>query len=93
MTKLIDEYKTILVGKALPSEKFWDFDEHIKKDKKSPGVSICGLSRSSMLRDMSGLGECKVITLEYLEGFIAENAAGDPPRNCLTKYPAASDKT
>ena len=40
MERLIKEYVTLLNGEGAASDKFWELDERIKKDKRNPGVLI-----------------------------------------------------
>ncbi|MCR4935289.1 MAG: hypothetical protein K5990_02245 [Oscillospiraceae bacterium] len=48
MEKLVEEYKVMLNGSALASDKFWALWERLKRDKRSPGVILEGMSRSTM---------------------------------------------
>jgi hypothetical protein len=42
MEKLVQEYIGLLSEDRLASDKFWDLDEKLKKDKKHPGVQLEG---------------------------------------------------
>lgn len=39
MVRLLKEYIDMLNGNGNASDKFWELEERIKKDKKHPGVS------------------------------------------------------
>lgn len=69
MGELIKEYAAILAGKGDASEKFWNLEKRIRKDKKKTGVLLEGMSRSMMISHIIELLEEKAITLEDLEGF------------------------
>ena len=53
------------------SDKFWNLEERIKKDKKHPGVML-ELSKGNMMFDILALINGGVITTADLEGFSDE---------------------
>lgn len=57
-----------MVGTGNASDKFWELEERIKKDKKHPGVMI-ELSKGNMIFDIVALINSGVITAADLEGF------------------------
>lgn len=68
MEKLVQQYIWLLSSKKLASDKFWDLDERIKKDKKSPGVLI-ECEKSSAYWDIAQLIHDGAITFDDLEEF------------------------
>lgn len=40
MEKLTQEYEAILNGDGNPSDKFWQLEQRIREDKRSPGVQV-----------------------------------------------------
>ena len=40
MVRLLKEYIDMLNGNGNASDKFWELEERIKKDKKHPGVML-----------------------------------------------------
>ena len=68
MEKLVKEYMELLAGEGLASDKFWELEKRIKKDKKDPGV-ILEMSKSNMLFDLYALLRDGAITMEDLEEF------------------------
>ena len=71
MERLVKEYIDILNGNGNASDKFWELEERIKKDKKHPGVMI-ELSKGNMIFDIVELINSGVITTADLEGFSDE---------------------
>ena len=65
------EYIDMLNGNGNASDKFWELEERIKKDKKHPGVMI-ELSKGNMIFDIVALINSGVITTADLEGFSDE---------------------
>lgn len=65
---LIRKYVEILSGSEKASEKFWMLEKQIRKDKKSPGVSV-EMSKDMMLGTIVGLLNDKVISLGDIEEF------------------------
>ena len=60
------EYIDMLNGNGKASDKFWELEERIKKDKKHPGVMI-ELSKGNMIFDIVALINSGVITTADLE--------------------------
>lgn len=71
MERLVQEYVELLSGTENASEKFWELEERIKKDKKHPGV-IVELSKGNMILDIVILINSGVITTVDLEDFSDE---------------------
>ena len=40
MERLVKEYIDLLKGEGNASDKFWNLEERIKRDRKNPGVLI-----------------------------------------------------
>lgn len=68
MEKLNVEYIEILNGSEKASEKFWKLAERIKKDKKSPCVTV-EMSKDMMLGTIVELLNDKVISFDDIEEF------------------------
>ena len=68
MERLVKEYIDMLNGNGNASDKFWELEERIKKDKKHPGVML-ELSKGNMIFDIVALINSGVITIADLEGF------------------------
>ena len=68
MATLNEEYLTILSSDKRPSEKFWEIEGRIKKDRKHPGV-IIDMRRSTMVSNILWLLADKVIDMDDLEEF------------------------
>ena len=71
MERLVKEYIDMLNGTGNASDKFWELEERIKKDKKHPGVML-ELSKGNMIFDIVALINSGVITTADLEGFSYE---------------------
>lgn len=71
MERLVKEYIDMLNGTGNASDKFWELEERIKKDKKHPGVML-ELSKGNMIFDIVALINSGVITTVDLEGFSDE---------------------
>mgnify|MGYP000991731732 FL=1 len=71
MERLVKEYIYMLNGTGNASDKFWELEERIKKDKKHPGVML-ELSKGNMIFDIVALINSGVITTADLEGFSDE---------------------
>ncbi len=76
MGRLIKKYVAILGQEAPSSERFWQIEEAINRDKKCIGVMACDLRRSRFLDHMEELILQEVISDSDLEGF--------SPRLCET---------
>lgn len=68
MEKLVQQYIWLLSSKKPASDKFWELDERIKKDKKSPGV-LLQLEKNSAYWDIAKLIRDGAITFDDLEEF------------------------
>ena len=68
MEQLIKGYALCLSSDCTASEKFWELERRIQKDKKHPGVLI-DIQKSSMLYDILHLIDFHVITMEDLKDF------------------------
>ena len=69
MERLEQEYISLLSDDGkLASDKFWELEKRIKKDKKSPGV-ILKMSKSEAIWNIVYMIRLKVIVLEDLEDF------------------------
>ena len=71
MERLVKEYIDMLNENGSASDKFWELEERIKKDKKHPGVML-ELSKGNMIFDIVALINSDVITTTDLEGFSDE---------------------
>ena len=72
MKKLIKEYIEFLSGDGLASDKFWELEKKIKKDKKNPGVLLQDVRRSNFHMHLASLVRCEVISMDDLEEFSDE---------------------
>lgn len=70
--KLVEEYKALLNGSELASGKFWALWERLKRDKRSPGVLLQDMSRSTMRMNLLLLLRHGIITIQDLDGFSDE---------------------
>ena len=71
MERLIGEYREILSGDADASDKFWQLEERIRKDKKHPGV-ILEIRKQNLLYDLARLIGDGVITFDDIGDFSEE---------------------
>ena len=58
----------LLAGPGKASDKFWELEKRLRKDKKRVGV-VADVSRSEMYYNLLYLLDDKTITLEDLAGF------------------------
>ena len=72
MEKVIEEYKVLLDGDELASEKFWALEKRIKQDRRNPGVLLQDIKRSNMELHLLQLLRYQVIQPDDLEGFSEE---------------------
>ena len=72
MEKLIKDYIEFLKGDGLASDKFWELEKKIKKDKKNPGVLLQDVRRSNFHMHLALLVRCEVISMDDLEEFSDE---------------------
>lgn len=68
MERLNKEYIELLSQDKLASDKFWELEKRIKKDKRSKGVLI-DMRRSTMIFNVLDLITDEVITLDDLNEF------------------------
>ena len=68
MARLNDEYIKILSGNGHASEKFWEIEKRINRDKRSNGV-ITEMKRSNMYYCLVDLLKQRIITVSDLDGF------------------------
>ena len=69
---LNQEYITLLSDKEkIPSEKFWELEKRIKKDRRHPGV-IIDVQKSTAIWTITDLIKMQVISRDDLEGFTRE---------------------
>lgn len=69
MERLVNEYTQLLTDNdKLASEKFWELDRRIKKNKRDTGV-IVEMSRSKLVGNVLSLIREGAITMEDLDEF------------------------
>lgn len=68
MERLIRQYSEFLSSDLPASTKFWELEERVKRDKKTPGVCI-SLSKSNMMWDIVSLIHDGVISFDDLKEF------------------------
>lgn len=68
INRLNKEYIAILTQDKNPSEKFWQLEKRIYKDKRKPGVSI-DLKRSTMISNILTLLNDGTIEMNDLDDF------------------------
>ena len=68
MERLIGEYIELLSREDDASEKFWQLERRISKDKHAAGVSVI-MSRSEMVTNIVRLIDEGAITLDDLDDF------------------------
>ena len=71
MERLCREYVKLLTKKADASDRFWELDKRIRRDKKKAGVQI-EMSRSNMVFNLMSLLQEGAISLEDLDEFSDE---------------------
>ena len=71
MERLVGEYREILSKDADASDKFWQLEERIRKDKKHPGV-ILEIRKQNLLYDLARLIGDGVITFDDIGDFSEE---------------------
>lgn len=71
MDRLNHEYMQILSGAGNASEKFWELENRIRRDQKSPGVMV-DMRRSKMYFNLASLLVDEIIHEEDLDGFSEE---------------------
>ena len=68
MARLNKEYIELLSGPSTASDKFWELEKRIRRDKKTVGVTM-RMSRTYMDLNIMSLIADGVIGLDDLEGF------------------------
>jgi hypothetical protein len=68
MDKLNKEYIELLNADSNASDKFWELEKRIRKDKRKPGV-IIEMSKQDLIIDLVSLINDNVIGMEDLEEF------------------------
>lgn len=69
MECLANEYVSLLNNDSMPaSDRFWEHEKRIKKDKKNPGV-IIQLKKSDAIWDIATMINLGVITVDDLADF------------------------
>lgn len=68
MDKLNKEYIELLNADVNASDKFWELEKRIRKDKRKPGV-ILEMSKQDLVIDLVSLINDNVIGMEDLEEF------------------------
>ncbi|MGN1136294.1 MAG: multidrug transporter [Oscillospiraceae bacterium] len=71
MEKLIEEYASLLNEEKSASEKFWELETRIKKDKNKPGV-ILEMRKSEMVYGIIELLNDHVICFDDINDFSDE---------------------
>lgn len=71
MDRLNREYCEILQGNGTSSEKFWELEKRVNRDKKSAGV-IVRMSRSNMINILVSLLNDNIILQDDLTEFSDE---------------------
>ena len=71
MQRLVAEYAEIISGPGLASDKFWNLDKRMTRDKKVVGL-VARMSRSMMTINILNLINEGVITLDNLADFSEE---------------------
>lgn len=74
MERLIKEYISLLNEEKLASEKFWELEKRINKDKRSTGV-IVPYRKSDVMMILLKLINDSVITFDDLDEF-SDNVKG-----------------
>ena len=72
MDKLNHEYIEILNGDGQPSDRFWNLDDRIKKDKRLTGVVCRDMEKSNMFEDIMSLIAEQAISADDLSEFSDE---------------------
>ena len=63
MEQLAESYAALLAGPGKASDKFWELEKRLRKDKKRVGV-VADVSRSEMYYNLLYLLDDKTITLQ-----------------------------
>ena len=68
MERLLQSYKELIESPGNASDRFWELEKRIKRDRRHPGV-IIEVRRSTAVWDIANFVDKEVITMEELEGF------------------------
>ena len=71
MEGLLRQYAELIDSPTLASERFWELEKRIKKDRRHIGVLI-DLKKSEAVWDIAMYLKEKIITLKDLDGFSEE---------------------
>ena len=71
MERLNQKYIKLLQGEGYASDKFWELEKRIRKDKNTPGVRL-RLEKQNVGWDLLALLQDEVIKPDDLEGFNEE---------------------
>lgn len=71
MEKLLREYVGLIQGDGIPSERFWNLEERIKKDRQKLGVRIAP-DKNTMCFDVVRLIKEEAISYEDISDFTSE---------------------
>lgn len=72
MQKLNNEYIKLLQRENVPSTNFWDLEKRIFKDKRSVGVVINNMRKSTMIQNILELLRDDIIQFDDLNDFSEE---------------------
>lgn len=72
MQKLNNEYIKLLQRENVPSKNFWDLEKRIFKDKRSVGVVISNMRRSTMIQNILELLRDDIIQFDDLNDYSEE---------------------
>lgn len=72
MQKLNNEYIKLLQRENVPSKNFWNLEKRIFKDKRSVGVVISNMRRSTMIQNILELLRDDIIQFDDLNDFSEE---------------------
>lgn len=72
MQKLNNEYIKLLQRENVPSKNFWDLEKRIFKDKRSVGIVISNMRRSTMIQNILELLRDDIIQFDDLNDFSEE---------------------
>lgn len=68
MERLVAEYTALLTGEGRSSDKFWELEKRLRKDKQKAGACV-ELRRSKLVWNLIELMQEGAITSGDLEGF------------------------
>ena len=75
MTGVVEKCRRILETETKASDCYWKLERFINREKRSPGVIVHDIRRSTMHVHILDLLETKVITLDDMGGFSEEYRA------------------